>query len=48
MKRIDKYFVCDKCGIETDTGYEVIRKGKRIMVCETCYRKTKKEQKKCT
>jgi len=41
MKKINTWFRCEypDCHNETDRGYEVEHEGKKIKVCEECYKK---------
>jgi ribosome-binding protein aMBF1 (putative translation factor) len=41
--RVFEYFRCEYpgCTNESDYGYEVMYKGKKIKVCETCYKTIK-------
>jgi len=48
MKKIATWFKCEypDCPIETDRGYEIKYKGKKIKVCEECYKKIKRGNRK--
>ena len=43
MRKITGWFCCEYpgCPVETDSGYEVEWKKKKIKVCEDCFKKCK-------
>lgn len=48
IKIIHKWFKCQypSCKVESDTGYEIEYKGKKIVICAECLKKIKKSEKK--
>jgi hypothetical protein len=44
VKKITTWFKCEYpgCPVETDHGYEIQRKGKKIKLCEECFKKLKR------
>jgi hypothetical protein len=46
MKKIKTWFKCENpgCPIETDHGYEIQHKGKKIKVCVECYKKIRRKK----
>jgi hypothetical protein len=46
VKKITTWRKCEYpgCPVETDHGYEIQRKGKKIKLCEGCYKKLKEKE----
>jgi hypothetical protein len=46
VKKISTWFKCEAqdCPVETDHGYEILHKGKKIKLCEECYKKIRRKK----